>query len=152
MGKADRVTGVVGLAVGVAVAIGAWRLPAEAEFGLGAAFLPFWLGIVLAVLSLGLFLPAGGRFSDEGAPIWPADVAVWRRLGAMVALLAGYVALLERIGYVATTFLFLLFSMRALERGRWWITALISSLATGALAAIFRGWLKAPLPRGPWGF
>ena len=152
MEKPERLVGFVVLALGVGVIIGARRLPAEAEFGLGAAFLPFWLGIILTVLSLGLLLQAGGRSSDEGAPIWPADALAWRRLGAMLAFLTGYVALLEPMGYVAATFLFLLCSMMALERGRWWITVLISSLATGALATLFRGWLRAPLPRGPWGF
>lgn len=152
MGKAERVAGIVMLALGVAMAIGAWRLPGEAEFGLGAAFLPFWLGILMAALSLGLLLQAGRRSPDGGAPVWPADAPAWQRLGAMLAFLTGYVALLERMGYVAATFLFLLCSMIALERGRWWITVLISSLATGALATLFRGWLRAPLPRGPWGF
>jgi putative tricarboxylic transport membrane protein len=152
MGKVDRVVGIVVTGLGVAVAIGARRLPAEAEFGLGAAFLPFWLGMLLAVLGLGLLLGIGGRPPDEGPPIWPTDAPAWRRLGGVLVLLAGYVALLERIGYVATTFLFLLLSMMALERGRWWVTVLISGLSTGALVSIFRAWLKAPLPRGPWGF
>lgn len=152
MGSAERVTGVVGLALGVVVVIGARRLPAEAEFGLGAAFLPFWLGTLMVALSLTLLLQAGRRSPDGGAPVLPADAPAWRRLGTMLAFLTGYVALLEPMGYVAGTFLFLLCSMIALERGRWWRTVLVCSLATGALATLFRGWLKAPLPRGPWGF
>ena len=152
MGQAERVTGIVGIALGVAVVVGARRLPAEAEFGLGAAFLPFWLGVLITALSLTLLLQPGRGSPDGGAPVWPADTHAWRRLAAVLAVLVGYVALLEPMGYVAATFLFLLSSMIALERGRWWITVLISSLATGALATLFRGWLRAPLPRGPWGF
>lgn len=152
MGKADRGTGIVVLLLGVAVVIGARRLPAEAEFGLGAAFLPFWLGVLLAVLGVGLLFASREHASAEEAALWPADGPAWWRLGAMLGLLAGYVLFLERAGYGLTTFLFLVLCMLALERGRWWRMALISGLSTGALVAIFRGWLKAPLPRGPWGF
>lgn len=152
MGQAERVTGIVGFSLGVAAAIGAKRLPGEAEFGLGAAFLPFWLGVLMAALSLTLVLQAGRRSSEVEAPIWPADKPAWHRLAAMLVLLAGYVAILEPMGYGLATFLFLLCSMMALEQKRWWTTVLISVLATGALAALFRGWLWAPLPRGPWGF
>lgn len=152
MGQTERVTGIVGFALGAAAAIGAKRLPGEAEFGLGAAFLPFWLGVLIAALSVALLLQAGKRSSEADAPVWPADGQAWRRLVAMLALLAGYVALLEPMGYGVATFLFLLCSMMALESRRWWNTVLISVLATGALAALFRGWLRAPLPRGPWGF
>lgn len=152
MGQAERVTGIVGFSLGVAAAIGAKRLPGEAEFGLGAAFLPFWLGVLIAALSLTLVLQAGRRSWEVEAPVWPADRPAWQRLAAMLALLAGYVTLLEPMGYGVTTFLFLVCSMMALQRGGWWHTVLICGVATGALAALFRGWLWAPLPRGPWGF
>lgn len=149
--RGDRLVGVLGAALGLTVAVGARRLPGEAEFGLGAAFLPFWVGVVIALLSLGLLLPARREGAAEGGLALSPDAAAWRRPGVMLAFLAAYVALLEPMGYVATTFLFLVFSMMALGRGRWWVTVLASSLATGALAVLFRTWLKAPLPRGPWG-
>ncbi|MBI3003183.1 MAG: tripartite tricarboxylate transporter TctB family protein [candidate division NC10 bacterium] len=149
--KADRVAGVLGTALGLAVVVGARRLPPEAEFGLGAAFLPFWIGVVITCLSVALLLPVRRGTPGEGEGALPTDAAAWRRPGALLALLTAYVALLEPMGYVATTFGFLVFSMTVLGRRRWWVTVLTSGLATGALVALFRTWLKAPLPRGPWG-
>jgi putative tricarboxylic transport membrane protein len=151
-GTANRVVGLVVLLLGIWAAIGARRLPGEAEFGLGAAFLPFWLGVVLALLGAGLLVRIAGRPAEQDGPTWPADAPAWRRLGATLTLLVAYVAFLDGLGYVAATFLFLLLAMLVLDRARWWAVGLISGLSTGALVAIFRGWLKAPLPRGPWGF
>jgi uncharacterized membrane protein YjjB (DUF3815 family) len=63
----------------------------------------------------------------------------------------GYLLLLESLGFVAVTFLFLLLLFR-LERRGWAVSAV--SAVIGALASyvLFQVWLKTQLPTGPFGF
>jgi uncharacterized BrkB/YihY/UPF0761 family membrane protein len=66
------------------------------------------------------------------------------------ALLA-YLLLLETLGFVTITFLFLFLLFRIASRG--WVFSAVSALL-GAFAsyALFQLWLKTQLPTGPFGF
>ena len=73
----------------------------------------------------------------------------WKLLLVAGALLA-YLLLLETLGFVTITFLFLFLLLRLEYKG--WVFSAVSALL-GALAsyAIFQLWLKTQLPTGPFG-
>ena len=71
MRGADRTAGAVLLALAVAFGAGALRQYAYwGANGPGPAFLPFWLGVVMAVLAT-LLLVQAWRSADPGAPWLP---------------------------------------------------------------------------------
>jgi cation transport ATPase len=65
MKKADLITGVVLLVLSGYVIREAWLMPPSATFGPGSGFLPFWLGVLLAVLAVILLATAWHREATE---------------------------------------------------------------------------------------
>jgi len=97
-----RLSGAVVLALGIAAAVLARRLPAQAGFGLGPAFLPFWTGLILA--GCGLWLLA----RPEDTP--DLTLGGWLGLGRVAvgfSILSLYVLALEPLGYLLSTGAFL---------------------------------------------
>jgi putative tricarboxylic transport membrane protein len=111
----------------------------------GPGFFPFWAGVVLGLLSLVLIfnsLKNREKLSLSGLKSSKFLLAT----GAILA----YLLLLETLGFVTITFLFLFLLLRLEYKG--WMFSAFSALV-GALAsyAIFQLWLKTQLPTGPFG-
>jgi putative tricarboxylic transport membrane protein len=143
----DRVSGLAWLAVALFAAAQGLSLGLGSLHRPGPGFFPFWGGVVLGLLSILLVVRAPARAAPGAPPLWP-DTA--RPVVATGAIL-GYLLLLEVLGFVPVTFLFLLLLFR-LERRGWAFSA--ASAAAGAVAsyALFQLWLKSQLPTGPFGF
>jgi len=108
----------------------------------GPGFFPFWGGLLLGACAL--ILLARSLKSRErrrfGAIPWPALIMV---LGALL----GYLLFLETLGFVIVTLLFLLALFCFAEIG--WIKHVAwSVIATSLVYALFKLWLKVPLPSG----
>jgi putative tricarboxylic transport membrane protein len=112
----------------------------------GPGFFPFWGGVLLGLLSLVLLL---NSFKNNGT-LSLSGLKSAKLLLVTGALLA-YLLLLETLGFVTITFLFL-FLLFPME-GRGWRFSAVTAL-TGALFsyALFQLWLKTQLPSGPFGF
>jgi putative tricarboxylic transport membrane protein len=114
----------------------------------GPGFLPFWVGVILALLSGVLWFEASFRkpaaepvrfLSGEGK--WPYVIA------AGIALLI-YTFLLEPLGFIISTFLLLIFLLRVIGKQKWWVGVTGSILVTFFTHLIFKVALKVQLPRG----
>jgi len=143
----DRVSGVAWLAValfaaaqGLALGLGSLHRP-------GPGFFPFWGGVALGLLSILLVVRPPARDAPDASRLAPDTARPFVAAGAVL----GYLLLLEVLGFVPVTFLFLLLLFR-LERRGWAFSA--ASAAAGAVAcyAIFQLWLRTQLPTGPLGF
>src|SRR5215813_14319752 len=111
----------------------------------GPGFFPFWAGVALGLLSLiSLFnsLKKTDKLSLSGIKS--------SKLLLVAGALLAYLLLLETLGFVTITFLFLFLLLRLEYKG--WVFSAVSALL-GALAsyAIFQLWLKTQLPTGPFG-
>ena len=145
MRNTDRITAVLLLIVSAAFAAGALRYYKWwGHDGPGSAFLPFWLGVVMACLAaLMLF-----RNSKNQIVAWmPAGVAR-RRVLVVLAITAAFIALLKVLGMVVGTALFLVVLVRYLGRHPWWVTIAIALAAAGANWLVFVYWLRVPMPEG----
>ena len=153
MKKADMITGVVLLALSGFVIQETWRMPASATFGPSAGFLPFWLGVLLAVFAAILFVSALRRPATEkdSNAIFPGKQALLAIMLVMVGL-AGYILLIEVVGYIADTFLFIVFLMKAVEREKWPMTVMVAAGTTAVLFFTFQYLLQITLPSNMFGF
>ena len=150
MRRADRITGAALLALGVAFSAGALKHYAYwGANGPGPAFLPFWLGVVMALLAALLLLGAL-RSRDVGEPWLPRGLAL-RRFGVVLGATAALVALLNVVGMVLGTLLFLIALMRFLDRTPWPLTLSVALAVAGVNFVIFTRWLKVPMPIGVFG-
>jgi hypothetical protein len=123
------------------------RLERTMKMGVGIGFLPFWMSVTIGALALVLLVNIfRGKIQVADKPIFQKERV--SRVTTLVVLLCGYLLLIEGIGYVPSTFLFFSATIFVLRRGRIVNTLLASGGFTLLLYAIFRLWLKSPLPTG----
>jgi Tripartite tricarboxylate transporter TctB family len=142
----DLVSGLFWLAVAIFAAVQGISLKLGSLSRPGPGFFPFWGGVVLGLLSVVLIVGSLGR----EAPRLRMRPESAKPL-VVVAALLGYLLLLESLGFVAVTFLFLLLLFR-LERRGWAFSAVSAGVGAFASHVLFQLWLKTQLPIGPFGF
>ncbi len=151
MRRADTIAGAALLALAVAFSAGAIKHYAYwGANGPGPAFLPFWLGAVMSVLAT-MLLVGALRTREPGEPWLPSGAGLKRLLvvlGATVVL----VALLNVLGMVIGTFVFLLGLMRFLDRTPWLTGVAVAAAVAGTNYLVFTRWLKVPMPVSVLGF
>ncbi len=152
MRRGDQVTGIIVLAFSLALMEGSRRLPPSATFGPGAGFLPFWLGALMAVLSILLLVNACRQ------PVAAADKALFpnRRVlipvGATIGSLAAYILVLDRLGFLLGTGLLTAFLLGVVEREKWPTAVLVAVLNSVGLYVVFHVLLGVSLPKSVLGF
>lgn len=151
--KFDRVASVVFLLLGILIMIESQKI-SDSAYGsqIGPSTFPFALGVILVGLSILLFIETVRHRAmyktaeDKEVTKFSAMKPFFIIFGAAVA----YVILLEKLGYLVTTFAFLVVSFQALEKGKWLSTILV---AAGFSAVIYFGFvnvLGGSLPKFPF--
>jgi len=149
--SADRIAGAALLALAVAFSVGALKHYAYwGENGPGPAFLPFWLGLVMAVLATALLV--GAIRSHDPGPAWLPRGDGLRRLALVLGVTVAFVALLNVIGMTIGTVLFLVILLRFLDRQSWPLTVAVALAVAALNYLVFARWLHVPLPASPLGF
>ena len=151
MRGADRFAGAGLLALGVAFAAGALK---QYDYwgpnGPGPAFLPFWLGLAMAVLATALLI---GAIRAAGAgDAWLPRGEGLRRLLLVLGSTTALVLLLDVLGMVVATLLFLLVLFRGIDRQPWTLSVAVAVAIAGLNFLVFTYWLRVPMPVGPLGF
>lgn len=152
MKKADQITAIVLLLFSAFVIQQSANMDLFVEFAPGYGFFPFWLGILMAVLSVMLFLDASQRPAekDQVAPIPNRQALI--KVTLILAGLGAYAFLMEITGYVVDTLLLVVLLLGVVEKENWKITAFVAVLMTALLYLIFQVILGVSLPKGPLGF
>jgi putative tricarboxylic transport membrane protein len=157
MKRANQITGIVLLIFSGYVITAAMNMPlrqitGRTSFAPATGFLPLWLGIIMAILSVLLIVNATLQQVDStrGA-VFPRGKA----LMAVVLFLAGlgaYIALLEVLGYLSATALLTAFLLRFVMQASWKTTLLVAAGASIFLFVIFNVLLHVDLPKNIFGF
>jgi putative tricarboxylic transport membrane protein len=147
---ADRVILVCTIVV-AAVYFYATTLIPSLEIGdpLGPKAFPRLIGVVLliaaAMLALELRRERGKTAETGGAASF--DPTVVKVLGVVVIWFGVYIALLERLGFILSTFVFLLPMMGWFNRGKWLANTLTAAAFSALTYWLFVA-LEVRLPRG----
>jgi len=152
MTRADRVIGALLILGGLGAMAWAWQLPGgTAQDPVGPRGFPTLLGLGLAVCGLLLLVPRGrpgGPPAPAGEAGEPDGPAATGQLVGGVALVGLYLWVLEPLGYLVSTPLFLA-ALLALQGGVPRRALLWTSLGhPAALFLLFAGIMKVPLPLG----
>ncbi len=119
----------------------------------GPGFLPFVTGLILVALSVTLLvarlLKRRGSAGSIGEPM-PGGLALSRILKVLGALCL-YVLILEPLGFILTTFLFMVLLLR-LEPRSWLLIVPGAIGATLFFFVLFKVLLRVPLPSGLLGY
>ncbi len=147
----DRLTAVFFLGIGIffslyaeSVDIGSWHRP-------GPGFLPFWAGITLAAMSLGLLLKSFWRKVGTGGSSFFPEKDSWKRVLAIFLALLFYNLTLPYLGFSLTTFIFLAFLIRFVFPQTWLRTLVIAVLGAVIARLLFVDFLETQLPAGIFG-
>jgi putative tricarboxylic transport membrane protein len=145
--QADRITAALLLAFSVAFSAGALKsYQWWGSGGPGPAFMPFWLGLVMAALALLLLVRSLGEKNPGEA--WLPRGEGLRHMLVVFGVTVAFVALLNVVGMVIGTAIYLVALIRYLGRHPWWMCAAIGIGAGFGNWLVFVHWLRVPMPEG----
>ena len=145
MKKRDLILSVILLALAIATLVETEKLPVGTLSSPQVGFFPLLIAILLGILSLVLLGQAIKRKDAE--KILPlAGSGGWKLFGLTVGVLFLFALFFERLGYLISTFLLIVFLARMSGKKQWRVVFIYGAFATLATYLIFGVLLKAPLP------
>ena len=158
--KSEKIQGIFWIALAGVISSLSFRLPLgdmRQAYGLpGPGFFPLLLGVLLAVLgTLLLIKPWVERAKAEGSTekkeseeIGTSGFWMTKKAFSVLISLVIYTVILEWLGFLFATFLFLLLLLWGIASQRWTIS-LFTAVSVSLLSyLIFDIWLMAQLPKG----
>lgn len=150
MRKAYLIANLVWLALAGAVCAESVRLRVGNFHAPGPAFLPFFAGALLGILSLISLVQTWREKEQQQAGPWTGTPLV--KLGLLLGVLFLYTALLNVLGFIFGTFLLLLFLFRVVEPVGWKTVIVVTVLTMGGTYLLFGILIESTLPKGFLGF
>lgn len=130
-------------------ALGAFNEARKLPFGRVSApqpgFFPLILSVLLVIISV-LVLGQSRKARGEDSGAW--SEMSWKKIGLALGALFTFALLFESLGYLVTTFLFVTFLMRAVDREKWRLAIAVAFSASFISYLLFGLLLKTPLPVG----
>jgi putative tricarboxylic transport membrane protein len=150
----DCLGGLIWLAVGIFFCIGSIKYKLGNFKVPGPGFMPFIAWGLLGLFGLVLILSSKRKLeSDEeekDGGMWAGHN--WKRVIFTLMALFCYGIILEYLGFLTTTFLFLLFLFKLTEPRKWIMPLLMSGVTVILSYLVFALWLKSSFPKGILGF
>jgi putative tricarboxylic transport membrane protein len=150
--SAERLGSGLGLVFGLAVMYGSFHLDIGTLRAPGSGFLGFLAGafvVLMAVIVLvQSFLGKGSKVTVSA--LWKNTL--WWRPATVALLVFAYVLVLETLGFLLTSFVFLLVMFKWVERFPWPKAVLVTVTVVACSYLLFHTFLKASFPQGIWGF
>jgi putative tricarboxylic transport membrane protein len=148
----NRISAIFFIGVGIffslygrTVEIGEWSEP-------GPGFMPFWSGVVLAVMAFFLLL---GSFKRKEWQIMPPFFPLadsWKRVALAFLAMVAYLLLFKILGFTLDTFMFIVFLLKTIFPQNWTRTLIVASATAIMARLIFINFLETQLPLGFLGF
>jgi len=148
----DKITSLVWVGVGAGIVIASTRVRFGSWDQPGPGLLPLLMGIIIVVCAAVIFFQAwfnGNVARPEGKYFW-RGVDFKKVLIALTGLVL-YAFLLNKLGYLITTFFFMYSLLRLIAHIRRYVAFSEAALAAFLSYALFKLWLEVPLPRGLFG-
>ncbi len=147
MKKIDLMSGIILMILSLVMLIEAGKLDIGSLNTPKEGLLPFILAILLFILS-SVLVGRSLRAKNESASS-EKEPGGWnlKRIGSIVSLL-GLAFFFERLGYVISTFAFLVFLLGVIERQKWWLVFTVALLTTLCSYLMLGSLLDSPLPKG----
>ena len=142
----DRFTGIAFLLIGLLFVIES-RSISQSAYGssVGPDIFPTVLGAILILLSIRLLFETMKYKRAEGTK----ESVQYVKFLIIFISAAVYAAVLEPVGYVISTFIFLVIAFQTMERGKWISTLLIAGAFSFGVYYFFAEFLGGSLPGFP---
>jgi hypothetical protein len=133
------------LVAGVVIQQSVWVLRLFEQGQPGSGFMPFGLGVILAVLSLGLIVTGRDR-DEQRVPFW--EKRAWFHPLLAVVITAVYILVFDDIGAITSVVILVAGWLLFVERKSLLVSAGTGLLAGLAVYLIFARLLQTPFPAG----
>ncbi len=149
MKKADQWSGILLLVIAGFICWGSLSLSYGHIHNPGPGFYPFWLGIILGAMAMGLVLKTTRQ--KEGARALRAILSEkvrWQKVLWVLIALVLYGCLMNIFGFLIVTLFLMAFLLRFIEPQPW--KSVIGWTLIGSLGCylVFEVWMKLRLPKG----
>lgn len=148
----DQLSAAVWLAFGLVMTAASLHYKLGTLASPGTGLMPFLASLAITFFSIvGLVHATLRRKQGVG---WKPTMSglMWTKSLIVMAALFAYTLLLIPLGFILCTVLFIGFLLRTVNPQRWFVVIAGSILMVLGAYGIFEVWLKAQLPKGPWGF
>ncbi|MER2090113.1 MAG: tripartite tricarboxylate transporter TctB family protein [Sporosarcina sp.] len=142
----DRYSSIAFLLIGLLFVIESQKI-SDSAYGssVGPKIFPMWLGAILILLSLRLLYETFTYKTET-----PSGMKLqYKKFFIIIISAVLYAFLLEKVGYVISTFLFLLISFQTMERGRLLPSFVIAAAFSFGIYYLFSKLLGGSLPGFP---
>lgn len=117
-----------------------------------AGLLPLIAGLTLTILSITVFINAVKKKNENLKFKFFPEIDSWKKVSVSVLALITYMILMQHLGFIGTTFLFMLFLLIFFSQPRRWIFIIVVSFLTVvSFQIVLVTFLKVQLPRGIFG-
>ena len=148
----DVIGGLFFLAVGILFAVYSQSVDIGTMDEPGPGFLPFWAGVLLAVMSAILLIKTFFQKKHEKSESFFPEHDSWKRVCMVVSSLIVYNLLLQYLGFILITFFFVAFLVKCVFPQTWLRTLVTAALSTAGAQLIFVNLLEINFPKGLLGF
>jgi putative tricarboxylic transport membrane protein len=142
----DRFTSLAFLIIGIGFIYQSINI-SKSAYGsnVGPNIFPMGLGLILVLLSLRLLYETFQYKQGDKAK----ESLDYKRFGIILISAILYALFLENVGYVISTFLFLLIGFQTMEKGKWVSSLLISAVFSFGIYYVYVDILSGTLPGFP---
>ena len=111
----------------------------------GSGFMPFWSGAFVGILAAIVLIQ---DFVSRRATEENREKVAWKSIALSLFFFLVYILVLERLGYIISTVLFVGIILKAIERKGWFLSSWVAVVMALVSYYIFKVWLQAELPKG----
>jgi putative tricarboxylic transport membrane protein len=146
MNNAELVGGLAWLLIGLFTVWAGLDLRVGTLDAPGSGFLLFWVGVLMCAFSLSIMFGAVRRGGATIASLWAGTR--WIKVAILIACLAAYAALFERLGFLVATLPLMLVLLRAVDPVRWVVAVPVAVISTVGSWWVLKRLLLIQLPSG----
>ena len=127
------------------VCIVSYRLGLGSLHKQGSGFMPFWSGVSVGILAAIVLIQ---DFVSRRATEENREKVAWKSIALSLFFFLVYILVLEPLGYIISTVLFVGIILKAIERKGWFLSSWVAVVMALVSYYIFKVWLQAELPKG----
>jgi putative tricarboxylic transport membrane protein len=113
----------------------------------GSGFMPFWSGALIGIFALVLLIQdiMPHRMAE---PEEAQKRVAWKSIALTLIFFFVYILVLEHLGYIIATILFVGIILKTIEKKGWFLSSWVAVAMALVSYYIFKVWLQAELPHG----
>ncbi len=155
MQRLDRFSGLFWVILSLVIAIHAYRLGVGSVGNPGPGFIFFYTALFITLMAMLLLVSSWTKKEGEGegeAEAGAFENVHWVKVLLPFAYILLYALILEKVGFIISTFFLIFLLLKTIEAKGWSIAVFAGIAASLGTYAMFELWLRVRLPKGVFGF